>query len=198
MYEFLSGKIVSITPGYIVIDVNGVGFKVFCPTPYYYELNQVATVYVEQIIRENDHSLFGFKNLDDKLLFEKLLSVSGIGPKSALAIMAAENSVGLATAIENGEVNYLTRFPGIGKKTAQQIVLDLKGKLGDYQNGEIATPSQKISLTPALSDALLALTALGYSEKEVDKISAKLAENDFDKAEDYIRVGLNLLLKKGK
>lgn len=198
MYEFLSGKVAAITPGYVVLDVNGIGYKIFCPTPYYYELNQTVTIYIEQIIRENDHSLFGFKSLDDKLLFQKLLSVSGIGPKSAVAIMAAENSVGLATAIENGEVTYLTRFPGIGKKTAQQIVLDLKGKLGSFSDGDITALNQDATPdSPELEDAILALMALGYSEKEVAKVKPKLAAENLDKAEDYIRVGLNLLLKKG-
>lgn len=123
-----------------------------------------------------------------------MLSVSGIGPKSALAIMAAEDSKSLAEAIEQGEVKYLTRFPGVGKKTASQIVLDLKGKLGDYVQRLDQEHNEEVS--PALNDALLALIALGYTKKEVNKITPKLEQADADSADEYIKYGLSLLLKK--
>ena len=174
MFEYLKGKITLIEPSFIVVDVNGVGYKVFSPTPYSYQENESATVYVEQIVRDTGISLYGFLTKEDKALFLKLLSVSGIGPKSALAIMAAEDSDSLASAIEKGEVKYLTRFPGVGKKTASQIVLDLKGKLGDYVK---QTPLNR-NLSPSLQDALMALIALGYTQKEVDRITPKLVELD--------------------
>ena len=131
-------------------------------------------------------------SLEDKELFLKLLSVSGIGPKSAVAIMAAEDTDSLASAIQNGEVKYLTRFPGVGKKTASQIVLDLKGKLGDYVKKSAAAAD----LTPSLQDALLALVALGYTQKEVDRITPKLAKLPENTADGYVKEALALLLKK--
>ncbi|WP_297816436.1 Holliday junction branch migration protein RuvA [uncultured Lactobacillus sp.] len=192
MFEYLKGKITLIEPSFIVVDVNGVGYKVFSPTPYSYQENESATVYVEQIVRDTGISLYGFLTKEDKALFLKLLSVSGIGPKSALAIMAAEDSDSLASAIEKGEVKYLTRFPGVGKKTASQIVLDLKGKLGDYVK---QTPLNR-NLSPSLQDALMALIALGYTQKEVDRITPKLVELDENSADGYIKQALALLLKK--
>lgn len=192
MYEYLRGIIAQIAPGYIVLDVGGVGYKIFSPTPYSYEEDQSATVYVEQIVRDNGMTLYGFVSPDDKELFLKLLSVSGIGPKSALAIMAAEDTDSLASAIEQGEVKYLTRFPGVGKKTASQIVLDLKGKLGDY----VKKSAIKESLPASLQDALLALIALGYTQKEVDRITPALAKLPEDTADGYIKKALGLLLKK--
>ncbi len=195
MFEYLKGTITGVQPGYAVLDVAGVGYKLFCPQPYAYELDQEVKIFVEQVIRENEQTLYGFLSLSDKQLFLKLTSVSGIGPKSALAIMAAENSAGLANAIENGEVKYLTQFPGVGKKTASQIILDLKGKLEGYvtaQQLELSEPENH-----ALNDAILALVALGYTQKEVDKITPKLRDADLAKAEEYIKLGLNLLLKKG-
>lgn len=195
MFEYLKGTITGVQPGYAVLDVAGVGYKLFCPQPYAYELGQEVKIFVEQVIRENEQTLYGFLSLSDKQLFLKLTSVSGIGPKSALAIMAAENSAGLANAIENGEVKYLTQFPGVGKKTASQIILDLKGKLEGYvttQQLELSEPENH-----ALNDAILALVALGYTQKEVDKITPKLRDADLAKAEEYIKLGLNLLLKKG-
>lgn len=194
MYEYLQGVIVTIKPDFVVVDVNGIGYKVFSPTPYAYQEGQKARVFIEQIVRDTGITLYGFQTEDDKGLFLKLLSVSGIGPKSALAIMAAEDSNSLAEAIEQGEVKYLTRFPGVGKKTASQIVLDLKGKLGSFVKNANKTASSEVS--PELNDALLALLALGYTKKEVDRITPALIAEEKTTADQYIKKGLALLLKK--
>lgn len=196
MFEYLEGTIALVTPSYVALDVNGVGYKVYSPNPFAYKTGQKAKIYIEQIFSENTGiSLYGFESQNAKGLFLKLLKVSGIGPKSALAIMAAEDTNSLAEAIEQGEVKYLTRFPGVGKKTASQIVLDLKGKLGDYV-GRLDEQRRDDSVSPELHDALLALIALGYSQKEVDRVSSKLAETDCKSADEYIKKGLALLLKK--
>lgn len=194
MYEYLNGIIAIVKPDFIVVDVNGVGYKVFSPSPYAYQEGQKVRVFIEQIVRDTGVTLYGFQTEDDKGLFLKLLSVSGIGPKSALAIMASEDSNSLAEAIEQGEVKYLTRFPGVGKKTASQIVLDLKGKLGDYVKK--ANKEALAEITPELNDALLALLALGYTKKEVDRITPALIEEEKTTADQYIKKGLALLLKK--
>ena len=194
MYEYLNGIIAIVKPNFIVVDVNGVGYKVFTPSPYAYQEGQKVRVFIEQIVRDTGVTLYGFQTEDDKGLFLKLLSVSGIGPKSALAIMAAEDSNSLAEAIEQGEVKYLTRFPGVGKKTASQIVLDLKGKLGDYVKN--ANKEALAEIAPELNDALLALLALGYTKKEVDRITPALIEEEKTTADQYIKKGLSLLLKK--
>ena len=194
MYEYFQGVIVTIKPDFVVVDVNGIGYKVFSPTPYAYQEGQKARVFIEQIVRDTGITLYGFQTEDDKGLFLKLLSVSGIGPKSALAIMAAEDSNSLAKAIEQGEVKYLTHFPGVGKKTASQIVLDLKGKLGSFVKNANKTASSEVS--PELNDALLALLALGYTKKEVDRITPALIAEEKTTADQYIKKGLALLLKK--
>lgn len=194
MYEYFQGVIVTIKPDFVVVDVNGIGYKVFSPTPYAYQEGQKVRVFIEQIVRDTGITLYGFQTEDDKGLFLKLLSVSGIGPKSALAIMAAEDSNSLAEAIEQGEVKYLTRFPGVGKKTASQIVLDLKGKLGSFVKNANKAASAEVS--PELNDALLALLALGYTKKEVDRITPALIAEEKTTADQYIKKGLALLLKK--
>lgn len=194
MYEYLKGTVTKIAPNYIVVDVSGVGYKVYSPTPFAYKEGQKVCVYIEQIVRDTGVTLYGFQNEDDKGLFLKLLSVSGIGPKSAIAIMAAEDSDSLAEAIQQGKVTYLTRFPGVGKKTASQIVLDLKGKLGDYVQKIDRVDSKRIS--PDLNDALLALIALGYTKNEVKRITPELEKADAESADQYIKKGLALLLKK--
>lgn len=196
MYEYLEGTIDSVMPSYIVLDVHGVGYKLFTPTPFAYKEGQKARVYVEQNFSDNNgFTLYGFRDRTSKGLFLKLVGVSGIGPKSALAIMAAEDSNSLAEAIEQGKVKYLTRFPGVGKKTASQIVLDLKGKLGDYVGRLDRQDQMPTDLSPELHDALLALLALGYTQKEVDRITPKLEKADAQTADQYIKKGLALMLK---
>ena len=131
MYEYLKGIITKITAKYIVLETNGIGYILHVANPYAYsgQVNQEAQIYVHQVVREDAHLLYGFRSEDEKKLFLSLISVSGIGPVSALAIIAADDNAGLVQAIETKNITYLTKFPKIGKKTAQQMVLDLEGKV---------------------------------------------------------------------
>ena len=184
MFEYLQGKVTIINPAYIVLDVVGVGYKLYTPNPYQFIENKQYCIFVEQVVRENAITLYGFATNEDKQLFLKLISVSGIGPKSALAIMAAENSQSLMAAIEQGEIKYLTKFPGVGKKVASQV--------SDQPQLELILDQDN----PALKDAILALSALGYSNKEVEKIKPKLEKLPNQSADLYIKEALKLLLKQ--
>lgn len=198
MFEYLNGTITYIDPAYIVCDVDGVGYKVQVANPYRYEENQPAKVFVEQIVRDNEQSLYGFYDLNEKKIFLNLISVSGIGPKSALAILAGQDHSGLIHAIENNDVKFLTKFPKIGKKTAQQIILDLNGKFtaeGQMTLGEAPIPLTNGTDSPELLDGLAALQSLGYSAREIAKIKDKLKEQQLDSADAYLRAGLQLLTK---
>lgn len=197
MYEYLQGTIAAITPAYIVLDVHGVGYKILSPTPFAYQQGQKAKIYVEQNFNDNvGFTLYGFQDKRSKGLFLKLLSVNGIGPKSALAIMAAKDSSSLAQAIEDGKVAYLTHFPGVGKKTASQIVLDLKGKLNAYVRPSAASANAAPdSVSPELHDALLALLALGYSHKEVERVKPKLQQAKKETTDQYVKKGLALMFR---
>ena len=197
MYEYINGLITNIYPAYIVVcDRSGVGYRLYTANPYRFEQNVESHVYVEQIVRENEIALYGFMDENEKILFNKLLNVSGIGPKSALAILASGDAQGLVNAVANDDASYLTQFPGVGKKTAQQIILDLKGKLDDLavSAGLDLTTSQPVTNNQALADALAALTALGYSAKEIAKIEKTLAQTE-DTTDGYIRSALKLLVK---
>ncbi|WP_334342126.1 Holliday junction branch migration protein RuvA [Companilactobacillus sp. HBUAS56275] len=197
MFEYLSGLITAVTPSYVVVDVNGVGYKVQVANPYRYEENQDAKVYVEQIVRDNEQSLYGFYDLNEKNIFLHLISVSGIGPKSALAILAGQDLQGLIHAIENDDVKFLTKFPKIGKKTAQQIILDLSGKFtaeGQMTLGE-APVEFSSGLSQELEDGLAALESLGYSPKEISKVKSTLEKEHLKSADEYLRAGLKLLSK---
>ena len=197
MYEYINGLITNIYPVYIVVcDRSGVGYKLYTANPYRFEQNVESHVYVEQIVRENEMALYGFIDENEKILFNKLLNVSGIGPKSALAILASDDAQGLVNAVANDDVSYLTQFPGVGKKTAQQIILDLKGKLDDLAVSAGLTPTvaQPTDNNQALADALAALTSLGYSAKEIAKVEKTLAQTE-DTTDGYIRSALKLLVK---
>ena len=197
MYEYLNGVITEVAPNYIVVEVGGIGYRVLVANPYAFPMNELERVYVEQIIRENEQSLYGFLTADEKL-FQKLLNVSGIGPKSALAILANADHTGLVQAIADNDITFLTKFPGIGKKTAQQIVLDLQNKLGDLPfNNDIeinlVLPEKQTSDNPELADALLALEALGYAKKDITRVEKVLTKEAQMTTAEYVSAGLRLL-----
>jgi len=199
MYEFFKGVVAAVTPQYVVIDVNGVGYRLLVANPYVYREGSSVQIFAQLVIRDTDQSLYGFQNQEQKQLFNLLLSVTGIGPKSALAILANVDTQGLAQAVAANDVKFLTHFPGIGKKTAQQIILDLQGKMDLHEmtlsEASTATATPAKSNNQQLDDAVAALTALGFTEREVTKITPKLAQADVSKTEDYLRVGLKLLTK---
>ncbi|STP28971.1 Holliday junction DNA helicase RuvA [Enterococcus durans] len=200
MYEYLTGVVTFINPYYIVVEANGIGYQIALGNPYRYssQMNKEVKIYVHQVIREDAHLLYGFGSLEEKQLFLRLVSVSGIGPKSALAIMASDDHSGLIHAVESGDVTYLTKFPGVGKKTAQQMILDLKGKFGELS---IETPFNLFNETAlkdatALSEAMEALSALGYSEREVKRVEKQLKEVENQTTDEYLRQALKLMMKK--
>ncbi|MBU3829357.1 MAG: Holliday junction branch migration protein RuvA [Candidatus Limosilactobacillus merdavium] len=199
MYEYLTGLVTMVEPRYIVIDVNGIGYRLLVANPYRYHVDhkKVVKVFVYQAVRDDDISLFGFNDQDEKNLFLQLINVSGIGPKSALAILANPDHEGLINAIANDDVKYLTKFPGIGKKTASQICLDLKDKISNLTANEtdLLKPLSvtETSVNRDLNDALEALTALGYKEREVKRIKKELEKEEPVSTEEYLRHALRLL-----
>ncbi|MGE9968510.1 Holliday junction branch migration protein RuvA [Limosilactobacillus reuteri] len=198
MYEYLTGLVTVVAPQYIVVDVNGVGYKLLVANPYRYQEDRTkkVQVYVYQAVREDNISLFGFTDQNEKKLFMQLINVSGIGPKSALAILANPDHQGLVDAITNNNVSYLTKFPGIGKKTASQIVLDLRDKLtNESSNSLFATTQLAVDATVnrELKDALEALAALGYKERDIKKVQKTLMKEEQMATDEYLRQALRLL-----
>ena len=191
MYAYIKGKISEINPTNIVVDNNGIGYEIVVANPYEYQLNEEKTVFISQQVREDSNILYGFSNKDQKKVFLLLLKVKGVGPKSALAILAGGTSEEIISAIENQDAVYLTKFPGIGKKSAQQIILDLQGKV-DFSMTNISSAPKAVN--NYLSDAILALEALGYSKKELTKIEKKLSTHQFDGVDEYVKQGLKLLM----
>ena len=191
MYAYIKGKISEVNPTNIVVDNNGIGYEVVEANPYAYHQNEERTVFISQQVREDSNVLYGFSNKEQKKVFLLLLKVKGVGPKSALAILAGGTSEEIIGAIENQDAVYLTKFPGIGKKSAQQIILDLQGKV-DFSITNISSAPKAVN--NYLSDAILALEALGYSKKELTKIEKKLSTHQFYGVDEYVKQGLKLLM----
>ncbi|GGF07028.1 Holliday junction ATP-dependent DNA helicase RuvA [Halobacillus andaensis] len=204
MIAYVKGNVTSIDEEAIAVETQGVGYEILCANPFSFQsdLHKEIKVHTYHYVREDQQLLFGFKKKEDKLLFAKLLNVSGIGPKGALAILGSVSVPEFVSAIEQEDDKYLTRFPGVGKKTARQMILDLKGKLivwlPDEQNEqtiffqEEGSDKQKREY---IDEALEALKALGYSDKELKMVKPELAKANQGNVDDYIRQGLQLLMK---
>ncbi|WP_078552656.1 Holliday junction branch migration protein RuvA [Bacillus alkalicellulosilyticus] len=196
MIESIQGKLECIDPYYIVVETGGIGYQVFCPNPFAFEKyrNTTIKVYTHQYVREDILRLFGFSSREERKMFEKLLNVSGIGPKGALAILATGEPSQLVEAIEGEKEEFLTKFPGVGKKTARQMILDLKGKLEDFVPNQLSLqPDYTKADAHELSEALEALRALGYVEREIKKVEKELKKEELS-TDQYIKKALQLML----
>lgn len=195
MYEYLNGELAHILPTAIVVDVHGVGYQVVFANPYRLQdsLKKQIKVLVQQVVREDSITLYGFISSEERELFQRLISVSGIGPKSAMSILANDDTEGFVNAVESGNVTYLTKFPGVGKKTAQQIILDLKGK---FEAVPEETTKAVVSTNQAtLEEAKEALLGLGYSAKEITKIWKSLEAAAPSTTQEALKIAFKLLMK---
>lgn len=186
MFEYINGKVTIIESGYIVIDNNGIGYKIFVGSPYSFNIDEEYKVYLYQNIREDENTLFGFKTKEERDMFLKLINVKGLGPKMALPMLATGSITMIEEAIETENINYLKKFPKIGDKVARQVILDLKGKLNVINTGLFKREDHSNELTEAL-------LGLGYKQADVKKIVGKV--NPELKLEEQIKEALKLLLK---
>ena len=199
MIGFLRGSLAEKGDGYIVIDVNGVGYYVNVPansSAYLSQEGEEVTVYTSMIVREDDISLFGFSGKGELDLFKKLIGVSGVGPKAAVSILSSFTSDQLKEAIVFEDSKSLTRANGIGKKTAERIVLELKDKFSTA-DGIIGSAADEVAAVDQAfaggrGEAINALMALGYSRPEATSALAGIKEKDLT-TEEYIKLALKNL-----
>lgn len=182
MFDYIKGTIANIGSNYIVVDNNNIGFIVYTASPYSFKIDENICVYTYTYVREDIFDLYGFKSIEERNIFIKLISVKGIGPKGALAILANGDIDGLQNAIETGDVKYLQKFPGIGPKASGQIILDLKGKLGSVA-----------VIDPKINDVKEALKSLGYNNQELKKLDKFLLENKDLSIQELIKQSLKKL-----
>ncbi len=185
MYGYIIGKIKDIESNYVVIENNEIGYLIYVANPYYYKLDNKYTIYTYNCVREDEYSLYGFKNKEELNLFLKLISVKGLGPKMAIPMFATGSINGIIDAINRENILYLKKFPKIGDKLARQIVLDLKGKFGADSGNTVDSCGDS-----ELMDALL---ALGYKQADIRKV-IKNVDNNLT-IENQIKEALKLLLK---
>lgn len=184
MYNYIIGKIVLQEINYIVLDNNGIGYTIYVANPFSYELDKEMKVYIYTQIKEDEHSLYGFKSNEERELFLKLIGVKGLGPKMALPMLATGSIAGIKDAIDRENILYLKKFPKIGEKLARQIILDLKGKLASKEETEINN---------SFDELVSVLESLGYKNSEIKKILPKV--NASLDIESQIKEALKLMLK---
>lgn len=182
MYDYLKGNIVKEIANYIVLDVNGVGYKIYTSNPYAFKDSNDIKVFVYNHIREDENTLYGFKSEEERDLFLRLIDVKGLGPKMAITILASCSINGLVDAIDRENVLYLKKVPKVGEKLARQIILDLKGKLASVEENNDSS-----------SELVLALEALGYKTVDIKAVVDKI-DNTLN-IEMQIKEALKLLLK---
>ena len=183
MYEYLKGVVTHQGSNYITLENSGIGYLIYTPNPYTFSLDSETIAYVYSHIREDEHSLYGFKTREMKMMFLKLISVKGLGPKMALPILASDSMETLIEAIEKENILYLKKFPKIGDKVARQIILDLKGKLVTQEANNVNQTNELVSV----------LISLGYKMNDIKPILGYIDVNL--KLEDQIKQALKLLLK---
>ena len=167
MIGFLTGKVISSKPTKILLDVNGVGYVVFISINTFEKISnkEKVSLYIHTHVKEDSITLYGFHNESEKEIFELLISISGIGPKLALGVLSGIQTEDLKDAILNGDVSRIVAIPGIGKKTADRLILELKSKVGDVRvEGERTVPQG------VKQEAVSALTTLGYNYATSEKI----------------------------
>ena len=197
MIAFISGILEMKLNGYIVIDVGGVGYKVFMSEAVIEtlgELGERVKVYTHQHVREDDRSLYGFITMEELNMFELLISVSGVGAKSALTILANIEPSAFALAVITNDTSKLVKIPGVGPKSAARIVLELKDKLKnqDLIDKKKETANKNIVNEENLDEAISALQVLGYNRKDIEKVFEKI-ELDNLSLEEMIKQGLKYL-----
>ena len=206
MLAYINGILEMKMTGYIVIDVGGLGYKVFMTDTGIEKLGNIGDkvkVHTYYKVREDDISIYGFNSLEELKIFELLISVSGVGAKSAISMLSACEATDLAVAVISEDVNALKQLPGVGAKSAQRIILELKDKIKKEQQiqelnavtkGEKTKVEVAIENNERIDEAIAALQVLGYNKREIEKAFDKLSTKELS-TEELIRKGLVILGK---
>ncbi|NRY62525.1 Holliday junction branch migration protein RuvA [Clostridium beijerinckii] len=197
MYEYIKGKYIGINKDYVIVENSGIGYKIFTSGATMSSMpknGEEIMLYLEQIVREDFIGLYGFDSKEELEMFKLLLTVSGVGPKAALSLLSISRVNNLKYAIMTGDEKHICRGVGIGKKTAARIILEIKDKLkpDELLDSSVEIDTNDNENVMALSEALSALIALGYSEKEAESVLKKIDNND--SVENIIKNALKALM----
>ena len=193
MIGYVKGEVVAKSQNYVLVDVSGIGYKIFMTETELekLELGQAIKIYTYMRVLEDDISLYGFLSNDELMMFELLLSVGGIGAKTATSILSKISPSRFALAVISGDINALKKLPGIGPKSAGRIILELKDKIRSEDAIE-GTKEEQPVYTATVQDAIDALQVLGYNRKSIEKAFEQVDLKDMT-TEDIIKKGLELL-----
>ena len=198
MFAYIKGSLEQKSNNYIVLDVGGIGYKIFMATKAIEtlgEIGEVVKVHTHYYVREDNISLYGFNTNEELRMFELLLQVSGIGAKSAIAMLSEISPSSFALAVISDDISQLVKIPGIGKKTAARIVLELKDKL---KTEEVITKTEEVKSSIAseeeTSEAIAALQVLGYTKREIEKALENVDTKNLQ-LEEIIKQGLKNLAR---
>ena len=202
MIGFLRGKLILKQPPWLIIDVQGVGYEVEAPMTTIYrlpELNEEVMLFTHLVVRDDAHLLFAFAEEEERLLFRTLLKVNGVGAKMALAILSGMEADEFAQCIRDGDDTRLTRLPGVGKKTAERLIIEMRDRLKDWKSGNNASQATSTNSVSAPSDpheeAVSALIALGYKPQEASKFVLSVDAEGLG-SEEIIRSALKASIRK--
>ena len=200
MIARLAGTLVSKQPPLLVFDVAGVGYEVEAPLPVFYDLPEIGqplTILTHLAVKDDAHTLYGFASESERSLFRQLLKISGIGAKLALSILSGASGEELARYVADRDAAALTRVPGIGKKTAERIIIELRDKLDYLPAGAApASTGQPAPAGGAVGEAANALIALGYKPQEAGRMARDAAQPDMA-VEEIIRLALQAMVRPG-
>ncbi len=196
----LQGKLIYKQPPGLMLDVNGVGYELEAPMSTFYQLpecGQDVTLHIHMIVREDAQVLYGFHDLSDRSLFRTLLKVNGVGAKMALTILSGMDANGFKHCIQLGDTDALVRLPGVGKKTAERLIVELRDRLGDDSSVAVKSGLRVTADTVRnhIEEAISALTALGYKGPEAMRM-VKNVKDETSSCEDLIRLALKTSLSK--
>ena len=194
MIGHLKGKIISKSPPQVLLEVQGIGYEVLCPMSTFYELNNLSDdvlLFTHLSIKEDAHTLFGFITKDEKNVFRELIRVNGVGPKVALAILSNLSVHSLVECISTEDADLLAKTPGIGKKTALKLIVELQDRLSKLDlTGSLANSSEiKQNSNPNSTQAIEALQSLGFKAKEANRMVSKIEDQELS-TEQLIRLAL--------
>ncbi len=188
MISFLRGKLVVKAPPLLVLDVNGVGYEIEAPMTTFYELPALGveiTLHTHLVIREDSHSLFGFATEADRTMFRTLIKVNGVGPKLALTILSGQSAEQFHQCIHDNDIQALVRLPGVGKKTAERLVIEMRDRLPNLGESTTLIPI----VGNAKQEAVSALCSLGYKPLDASKMVQGI-HTEGKSCEDIIRMAL--------
>ena len=194
MIGFVRGRLISWHPPQLLIDVQGLGYELDAPMTTFYDLPEVGSevaLYTHLVVREDAHTLYGFARLAERSLFRDLIKISGVGPRLALAILSGMNAEAFIQCVQAGDSAALTRVPGVGKKTAERLVIELRDRLSDRRQDIALTaePGAEGRSADAVEEAVSALVALGYKPQEASRM-VRAVPAQSQSSEEIIRQAL--------